>query len=479
MTWRLDGLSTGRAVAVTVAVVATLVVLAASLQRRRRKRMPMDVGQQQPPVLSEEQVQQFLRDGVLVVPGILTPEEVAATREGLHTFLRTRHGVEVEDLDRTASSLRDLSSTNGSGGVLNIYYPPWKLRLVQHEKIFRVLSELWAASYATADHPDFTHPYGAFDPSQGFAYIDRVGFRVPSTVAKRFSTKAAQKPSHSSDADPLGDPVGKAGKAGKANKADKARMPGNGIGAKARGRRKKSARPLQRSLTPHLDCCPASLYQEVQGSKAVRKWRPIQAFVALTDTAERNMGGFECARGFHRLFHRWAATRSSQANGDPAPCVGEFTPIRPKEDGDVLAMIDHVPCCAGSLVLWDWRIPHANARENEGQGAREVVYVGFLPQTALNRGYAQDQLASYQAQRPPLDQWHHGLASPAPAPAAPPTITTEPPVAAEGHTGLSTSTPDKATPLGEPPQEDFEDDFSFAFSPLGRRLMAMEDWLPG
>ena len=56
----MDGLSTGRAVAVTVAVVATLVVLAASLQRRRRKRMPMDVGQQQPPVLSEEQVQQFL-----------------------------------------------------------------------------------------------------------------------------------------------------------------------------------------------------------------------------------------------------------------------------------------------------------------------------------------------------------------------------------------------------------------------------------
>jgi hypothetical protein len=75
--------------------------------------------------------------------------------------------------------------------------------------------------------------------------------------------------------------------------------------------------PLQRSLTPHLDCCPSSIYSPdgSQGGKRVVKWRPIQCFVALTDTLEADHGGFEAARGFHREFGEWASTRRPQANG--------------------------------------------------------------------------------------------------------------------------------------------------------------------
>ena len=94
------------ALAVAVTLVATL-VLAASLHRRRKRKWR---GQA---VLSDEQKRRFLRDGVLVVPGVLTAEEVAATRDGLHAFLWARHGVDAEDLDGTAGRLRELSSTNG------------------------------------------------------------------------------------------------------------------------------------------------------------------------------------------------------------------------------------------------------------------------------------------------------------------------------------------------------------------------------
>ena len=34
------------------------------------------------------------------------------------------------------------------------------------------------------------------------------------------------------------------------------------------------------------------------------------------------------------------------------PCVGDFTPIRPVEDRDILERFQHVPCKAGDMVCW-------------------------------------------------------------------------------------------------------------------------------
>ena len=36
--------------------------------------------------------------------------------------------------------------------------------------------------------------------------------------------------------------------------------------------------------------------------------------------------------------------------------MGDFTPIRPLEDKEVLEMMRHIPVRAGDLVLWDYRI---------------------------------------------------------------------------------------------------------------------------
>lgn len=43
-------------------------------------------------VLTQEQIDTFLRDGVLVVPNVLSPDEVAAARAGLHSEL-AKYGV--------------------------------------------------------------------------------------------------------------------------------------------------------------------------------------------------------------------------------------------------------------------------------------------------------------------------------------------------------------------------------------------------
>jgi hypothetical protein len=162
---------------------------------------------------------------------------------------------------------------------------------------------------------------------------------------------------------------------------------------------------LQRSLAPHLDCCPTDLYgfatrdnEGVGGDgpdALLPRWRPIQATISLTDTLSPNEGGFEAVLGFHREFEDYfnggttpspstsagsGGGVSSESNSDsvestspkimksdvhplsPTLCVGQFTALRSKEDSAVVERYTHVPAKAGSAVFWDWRIPHANSR---------------------------------------------------------------------------------------------------------------------
>jgi hypothetical protein len=201
----------------------------------------------------------------------------------------------------------------------------------------------------------------------------------------------------------------------------------------------------------------------------------------LTPTPESELGGFEAAVGFHHDFDQWARSRPAgniqkttnrSAEGSlnrDAPCVGEFTPIRPVEDKETLKRIQHIACGAGDLVLWDNRIPHSNSRENKANGsveeferlwgrppnkdcvwsgAREVVYLGFLPDVPLNREYAAAQLARFKSGQPPDDQWREHISS----------TTTE---TLRSSEQINTSTPVSV----------------YSFSRLGRQLMAMDSWI--
>ena len=241
-------------------------------------------------------IEQFIRYGVVVIPSVLSMEEVSSALDSLKLSLLTK-GCDVADLENTASSLTKLSSTGGSGGILDIFYEEWKLRLNEHSAIVSIMQELWRApNAASTDSSDFSHPYGQFDPNQGYMYIDRVCYRVPSEISSRQGTSKKKQ--------------------------------------------------LQRSLTPHLDCCPHDMYGK--GSK----WRPIQEFIALTDGFLPEQGGFEACPGHHKAFDAWARNRPAGEGSSSAPCVGDFTPIRPVLDQDVLGGMKHIPCKAGDLVCW-------------------------------------------------------------------------------------------------------------------------------
>jgi ectoine hydroxylase-related dioxygenase (phytanoyl-CoA dioxygenase family) len=88
------------------------------------------------------------------------------------------------------------------------------------------------------------------------------------------------------------------------------------------------------------------------------------------------------------------------------PCVGQFTPIRMVEDRDIIDRFEHIPCNAGDLVCWDYRIPHANSFKNNTPHTREAVYIGLLPDIELNRSYVENQLERFKRGLVPSDQWH-------------------------------------------------------------------------
>jgi hypothetical protein len=182
---------------------------------------------------------------------------------------------------------------------LDIYWADFKLKVAENEKINRIMSELWASTYASETHDLWRHNHGSFDPFQPLAAIDRVCFRLPDTLSLQ-----------------LGE----------------------------------NAKPLQRHLAPHLDCCPHSDNNESM------KWRPIQAFVSLSNTVEDNHGGFECCPNHHTSFGEWAETRewgtkAKKGGGEesvPPPCLGAFSPMRPKEDAAVLIHLSIYPFLSSS-----------------------------------------------------------------------------------------------------------------------------------
>jgi hypothetical protein len=291
-------------------------------------------------ILSEDQILTFLSDGVLVVENALSAVELNECINGLNATL-ARHHVDVNNLETSGQFLRQLSSTNGSGGVLDIaYYDDWKVHNIScNPNLFSMTKQLWKAAYSPSSPIDTDtssvyletrnqckfHPYGDFDCENGYLYIDRIGYRLPSALAENL------------------------GECGVGNN-------------KGNGKKRKSV-SIQRSLTPHLDCCPETFFS-TEGKK---KWRPIQCFVSLVDTTEPNQGGFEAAKGFHLHFAEWAKHRppstylkkgkSNQYDvvEVPAVCVGEYTHIRPKEDAVVMKMIEHISVKAGAAVFWDER----------------------------------------------------------------------------------------------------------------------------
>jgi hypothetical protein len=136
----------------------------------------------------------------------------------------------------------------------------------------------------------------------------------------------------------------------------------------------------------HLDRNPFDPYTHIT------KWRPIQAFVALTDHYGSESGGLRVVKGQHKIIDDFY---KDMENLHPK---GEFyrfnTGLFEKECQPI-----YVP--SGSLVCWDNRLPHATCKKLSGYDTREVIYTGFLPNVKLNRDYVRKQLVNLKNNKEP------------------------------------------------------------------------------
>ena len=124
-------------------------------------------------VLSQEDIDVFRRDGVLVVRNVVDKNEASALRQQFVKCL----GIEEEP-----GKLNHLSSTHT--GVLDVFYSEWKLRLTMTcRKYADAYADLLEHTYGT-NKGLYEHPFENFDASKSLIHIDRIGYRVPSSDTK-------------------------------------------------------------------------------------------------------------------------------------------------------------------------------------------------------------------------------------------------------------------------------------------------------
>ena len=86
-----------------------------------------------------------------------------------------------------------------------------------------------------------------------------------------------------------------------------------------------------------------------------------------------------------------------------------IAPLRSSQASNYVSVSLYVGCSvsvvapAGSMVLWDNRLPHGTAETHDGPDTREVLFMTFLPDVPRNRAYALAQLSCYNDKKLPPD----------------------------------------------------------------------------
>jgi ectoine hydroxylase-related dioxygenase (phytanoyl-CoA dioxygenase family) len=313
-------------------------------------------------LLSAEQLAQYDQDGILVVPNVLSEEEIAAAIKGFDEHLLLKDKVDVTKLSETHTNKAGLG---GRSGLYELYLQPWKMKVHESEKAYQAITDLYSNFFAK-NIAGYENPFAEhMDGSKAFLYIDRVNFRLPSSI------KAGEGLIQHVDCDPC-----------------------NLYGFYLQDQKeldRVEKEMLQERAKDKTGLSDWRVWRE--GTQQRGKWRPIQGFIALTDNLEANRGGFEAAPGWHKKVES-KFTKSENPKG-------EFTALH--EHKDIVDDFKHIPYAKGSLVLWDWRTPHRNADRHEGDEPRRVVYQNYLPDVPVNRLYVKYQLHRFHKRAIPPD----------------------------------------------------------------------------
>ena len=138
------------------------------------------------------------------------------------------------------------------------------------------------------------------------------------------------------------------------------------------------------------------------------KWRPLQMSLALTDHLDETTGGIGVAAGWHTRIEEYA----SRVNKNGRKIKNHKYEKLPRAQFNLLSENAHpeihadkrmVVQPAGSLCIWDNRLPHYVTSQLTGSDTREIMFTTFLPAVDVNRRYVQQQLTNMYQNKPPPD----------------------------------------------------------------------------
>ena len=141
-----------------------------------------------------------------------------------------------------------------------------------------------------------------------------------------------------------------------------------------------------------------------QNGWANNSFQGVQGLLTLSDHTDKS-GGFHCVPGFTHEFKQWFSLHSQQTHPNDFDGLVEVPvgdPIRER--------IANINCNAGSLVIWDSRIPHGNF-PNNNSSFRMVQYITFSPHDKAKFEHRKENLGkeTQNAYRLYGDEWDKNI----------------------------------------------------------------------
>eukprot|EP01012_Entosiphon_sulcatum_P027754 TRINITY_DN33490_c0_g1_i1.p1 TRINITY_DN33490_c0_g1~~TRINITY_DN33490_c0_g1_i1.p1 ORF type:complete len:397 (+),score=32.63 TRINITY_DN33490_c0_g1_i1:22-1191(+) len=296
--------------------------------------------------LSAEQIDTFMRTGLLVVKGVFSEEKRAEYITHLNGWLRDK-GV------RSTNNEANLVMTNGNGltnwdsvgdrfgGFIEMHYGKAKEVIWNSAEFNQMWVQLFDI-YSSASTPGFEHPEGEFDPREIYVFPDRACVRFP-------------------------------------DKNNAVRQCGTG-------------EHIDWDIWVNRYQPGATEFQDTDRNVPLEHWRPIQCSVAIT-TSRQGQGNFRCAPGFHLQANEFAQMMDAKYGPNHkqgrlrVPGVVKIRHMEPVDVAPILERFVDVPVDAGDVVFWDTRLPHSNHDKHNGTHPRIVDFNARIPGTVKNRKF--------------------------------------------------------------------------------------------
>ena len=139
-------------------------------------------------------------------------------------------------------------------------------------------------------------------------------------------------------------------------------------------------------------------------SGGLKKWRPIQGFIALTDQYGSENGGLKVVKGFHKYIDEYFSKSNEKCEEG-----GEFYRFMSKSHTALEKKLEPISVPKGSLVFFDNKLPHATCSRLSGNDTREVIYCSYLPTTLINMNYCKEQLQNIRLNIAPPNYVKEGM----------------------------------------------------------------------